>query len=84
MDLSAAGRKIARFGLFEADLEQGILTKRGLRIRLQDQPFQVLVLLLQRVRLSHARNCGNGSGRLTHMSSSMTDSTLRSRSSGRR
>jgi TolB-like protein/DNA-binding winged helix-turn-helix (wHTH) protein/Tfp pilus assembly protein PilF len=48
MDLSAAGRKIARFGLFEADLEQGILTKRGLRIRLQDQPFQVLVLLLQR------------------------------------
>jgi TolB-like protein/DNA-binding winged helix-turn-helix (wHTH) protein/Tfp pilus assembly protein PilF len=48
MDLSAAGRKIARFGLFEADLEQGVLTKRGLRIRLQDQPFQVLVLLLQR------------------------------------
>jgi TolB-like protein/DNA-binding winged helix-turn-helix (wHTH) protein/Tfp pilus assembly protein PilF len=48
MDLSAAGRKIARFGLFEADLEQGVLTKRGLRIRVQDQPFQVLVLLLQR------------------------------------
>jgi TolB-like protein/DNA-binding winged helix-turn-helix (wHTH) protein/tetratricopeptide (TPR) repeat protein len=48
MDLSAAGRKIARFGLFEADLEQGVLTKRGLRIRLQDQPFQVLVLLLRR------------------------------------
>jgi TolB-like protein/DNA-binding winged helix-turn-helix (wHTH) protein/Tfp pilus assembly protein PilF len=48
MDLSAARRKIARFGLFEADLEQGVLTKRGLRIRLQDQPFQVLVLLLQR------------------------------------
>ena len=48
MDLSAAGRKIARFGLFEADFEQGVLTKRGLRIRLQDQPFQVLVLLLQR------------------------------------
>jgi len=48
MDLSAARRKIARFGLFEADLEQGILAKCGLRIRLQDQPFQVLVLLLQR------------------------------------
>ena len=35
-----------RFGIFEADLRTGELTKRGARIRLQDQPFQVLAMLL--------------------------------------
>ncbi len=48
MDLSSSRSKIARFGLFEADLEQRVLSKEGLRVRLQDQPFQVLVLLLER------------------------------------
>jgi TolB-like protein/DNA-binding winged helix-turn-helix (wHTH) protein/Tfp pilus assembly protein PilF len=37
-----------RFGIFEADLRTGELTKRGARIRLQDQPFQVLAVLLAR------------------------------------
>jgi DNA-binding winged helix-turn-helix (wHTH) protein len=37
-----------RFGLFEADLAAGELRKRGRKIPLQDQPFQVLALLLQR------------------------------------
>ena len=37
-----------RFGIFEADLRTGELTKRGLRVRLQEQPFQVLVILLER------------------------------------
>jgi TolB-like protein/DNA-binding winged helix-turn-helix (wHTH) protein/Tfp pilus assembly protein PilF len=37
-----------RFGAFEADLRTGELRKHGLRIKLQDQPFQVLALLLQR------------------------------------
>ena len=37
-----------RFGVFEVDLRSGELTKRGLRIRLQEQPFQVLAMLLQR------------------------------------
>jgi TolB-like protein/DNA-binding winged helix-turn-helix (wHTH) protein/Tfp pilus assembly protein PilF len=36
-----------RFGLFEADLVSGVLRKRGLRIRLQEQPFQVLAALLE-------------------------------------
>jgi DNA-binding winged helix-turn-helix (wHTH) protein len=45
---AGAGRRIVRFGLFEADLQAGELRKRGLRIRLQDQPFQVLALLLER------------------------------------
>ena len=41
-------RRIVRFGTFEADLEEAKLTKAGLRIRLQEQPFQILALLLER------------------------------------
>ena len=37
-----------RFGLFEADLRTGELRKGGVRIRLQEQPFQVLAVLLTR------------------------------------
>jgi TolB-like protein/DNA-binding winged helix-turn-helix (wHTH) protein/Tfp pilus assembly protein PilF len=40
--------RIIRFGLYELDLSAGQLTKRGHRIRLQEQPFQVLALLLER------------------------------------
>src|SRR5215471_8808909 len=36
-----------RFGPFEADLHSGELRKHGRRIKLQDQPFQVLALLLE-------------------------------------
>jgi len=39
--------KIARFGLFELDLDAGELRKSGVRLRLQGQPFQVLALLLE-------------------------------------
>jgi TolB-like protein/DNA-binding winged helix-turn-helix (wHTH) protein/Tfp pilus assembly protein PilF len=37
-----------RFGVFEVDLRAGELTKRGLRVRLQEQPFQVLAMLLEK------------------------------------
>ncbi len=37
-----------RFGPFEADLRGGLLRKHGIRIKLQDQPFQILALLLER------------------------------------
>src|SRR6202167_5404517 len=37
-----------RFGLFEADSESGELWKSGIRIRLQAQPFRVLICLLER------------------------------------
>ena len=37
-----------RFGVFEADLLTGELRKNGQKVRLQDQPFRVLALLLQR------------------------------------
>jgi DNA-binding winged helix-turn-helix (wHTH) protein len=37
-----------RFGLFELDLSAGELRKQDREIKLQGQPFQVLVLLLRR------------------------------------
>ena len=37
-----------RFGAFEADLAAGELRKNGVRIRLQEQPFQVLAFFLAR------------------------------------
>ena len=37
-----------RFGLYEADVRAGELRRDGIRIKLQDQPFQVLVALLER------------------------------------
>ena len=40
-------RKLYRFGLFEADLEQGTLTRQGTPVKLQEQPFRVLALLLE-------------------------------------
>src|SRR5882757_8017298 len=36
-----------RFGIFELDLRAGELRKHGLRIRIQEQPSQVLALLLE-------------------------------------
>ena len=36
-----------RFGVFEADVEAGELRKHGLKVKLQDQPFQVLAMLLE-------------------------------------
>jgi DNA-binding winged helix-turn-helix (wHTH) protein/tetratricopeptide (TPR) repeat protein/TolB-like protein len=37
-----------RFGLFEVDLQAGELRKHGVRVKLQEQPFQILTLLLER------------------------------------
>jgi TolB-like protein/DNA-binding winged helix-turn-helix (wHTH) protein/Flp pilus assembly protein TadD len=37
-----------RFGVFEVDLRTGELRKNGVRVRLQQQPFQVLAVLLER------------------------------------
>jgi DNA-binding winged helix-turn-helix (wHTH) protein/WD40 repeat protein len=37
-----------RFGIFEADLRAGELRRSGSKVRLQDQPFQVLAMLLER------------------------------------
>src|SRR6516225_3530947 len=39
-----------RFGDFEADLQAGQLRKHGVRIKLQEQPFQILAMMLERPR----------------------------------
>jgi DNA-binding winged helix-turn-helix (wHTH) protein/tetratricopeptide (TPR) repeat protein len=48
MALEVQSTGILRFGVFEVDLRSGELRKQGVRVKLQDQPFQVLRLLLQR------------------------------------
>jgi len=37
-----------RFGVFEVDLRAGELRKQGAKLRLQEQPFRVLAMLLER------------------------------------
>ncbi|MBI3478392.1 MAG: PD40 domain-containing protein [Acidobacteria bacterium] len=44
----AAARRVVRFGVFEVDFGTGELRKAGVKIKLQDQPFQVLAMLLER------------------------------------
>ncbi|HYU90162.1 MAG TPA: tetratricopeptide repeat protein [Gemmatimonadales bacterium] len=41
-------RRVVRFGAFEVDLLAGELFKQGIKIKLQQQPFRVLALLLER------------------------------------
>jgi eukaryotic-like serine/threonine-protein kinase len=43
----SAGSTRVRFGPFELDLLRGELRKEGRRVRLQEQPFQILRMLLQ-------------------------------------
>lgn len=47
METQLRGGK-ACFGVFEADFSTGELTKSGTKIRLQNQPFKVLSMLLER------------------------------------
>jgi DNA-binding winged helix-turn-helix (wHTH) protein/tetratricopeptide (TPR) repeat protein len=46
MEAAPQTRK-TRFGPFEVDLRSGEIHKHGIRLKLQDQPFQVLALLLE-------------------------------------
>jgi DNA-binding winged helix-turn-helix (wHTH) protein/Tol biopolymer transport system component len=43
-----AANGVIRFGIFEIDLRAGQLRRNGLKVRLQEQPFQVLAMLLER------------------------------------
>ncbi len=47
MRTSSQSGSLARFGVYAADLSARKLYKHGVEIRLQDQPFQVLALLLE-------------------------------------
>jgi Tol biopolymer transport system component/DNA-binding winged helix-turn-helix (wHTH) protein len=48
LDEITAPTHVVRFGVFEVDLHTGELRKQGLKIKLQEQPFQVLAMLLER------------------------------------
>src|SRR5712692_3838937 len=48
MGAGSPSRRVARFGAFELDLQSGELRKHGLRVKLQEQPFQILKLLVER------------------------------------
>jgi DNA-binding winged helix-turn-helix (wHTH) protein len=48
MPIPQSNSRIARFGVFELDLNGGELRKSGVKLRLQGQPVQVLTLLLER------------------------------------
>src|SRR5690349_3699133 len=39
--------RIFRFGTYEANDSEGTLTKNGIRIKLQEQPFRILITLLE-------------------------------------
>ncbi len=47
MERPVANSNKVRFGLFEADLKTRELRKSGVKIKLNEQPFQVLALLLE-------------------------------------
>jgi TolB-like protein/Flp pilus assembly protein TadD len=42
-----SARALVRFGAFEVDFKAGELRKQGCQVKLQDQPFQVLQVLLE-------------------------------------
>src|SRR6266478_2958886 len=48
MGSPVASVRIVRFGVYEADLKACELRKHGFRLKLAEQPFQVLALLLER------------------------------------
>jgi len=48
MQVPADKSRIIRFGVFEVDLQEEELRRTGIRIKLQDQPFQILLMLLKR------------------------------------
>ena len=54
------GNDLVSFGPFEVDLQAGELRRNGSKVRLQEQPFQILTMLLERpgeiVRREELRN----------------------------
>ncbi|HXI66492.1 MAG TPA: tetratricopeptide repeat protein [Steroidobacteraceae bacterium] len=48
MDQTNAASQRIKFGCFEADLRSAELTKQGKRIMLQEQPFRLLAMLIER------------------------------------
>jgi Tol biopolymer transport system component/DNA-binding winged helix-turn-helix (wHTH) protein len=47
MESGTFTRRLYRFGLYEADVDGGAVTRQGVPVKLQEQPFRILVLLLE-------------------------------------
>ena len=66
MQVPTHTRRVVRFGAFELDLSSGELHKHGIKIRLQEQPFQILTMLLDRPgEVVTREECAKGYGRRT-------------------
>lgn len=64
MEPKTASANLLRFGTFEVDNGSGTLTRSGARVKIQEQPFRLLLILLERPeKLSAATNCGDACGR---------------------
>src|SRR5271169_6737786 len=48
MQVPGQSEGFVRFGAFKVDLSSGRLEKHGVRVKLQEQPFQILAMLLER------------------------------------
>src|ERR1700751_56374 len=48
MEELTTAKRAVRFGLYEVDFASQELRKSGIKIKIQDQPFQILSLLLER------------------------------------
>ena len=48
MERQQLSANIFRSGLFQADAANGTLMRNGVRVKVQDQPFRVLILLIER------------------------------------
>jgi Tol biopolymer transport system component/DNA-binding winged helix-turn-helix (wHTH) protein len=48
MNSETSEKRVCKFGLYEADLDRGILKRHGIPVRLQEQPFRILGVLLER------------------------------------
>ena len=48
MEELTTAKRVLRFGLYEVDFASQELRKSGIKIKIQDQPFQILALLLER------------------------------------
>jgi TolB-like protein len=46
--VSPASNRTIQFGVFEVDLRAGELRRRGVKVKLQEQPLQILQILLER------------------------------------
>src|SRR2546429_5285049 len=47
MEHAVESRNVFCFGLFEANPASGILSRSGVRVKIQEQPFRLLLLLLE-------------------------------------